>query len=48
MARPDRIKTPVAYICTVVAMAKFKCAPFLIVSILDISTIFKKDKPCPK
>jgi len=28
-----------------VPMAKFKCAPFLIIEILDIGTIFTKDKP---
>ena len=38
----------VAYLCRMAPMAKFKCAPFLIMSILDIGTIFTKDKPWRK
>jgi len=38
----------VAYLCKMAPMAKFECAPFLIISILDIGTIFAKDKACRK
>jgi len=40
----ERIMTTVAYLCKVVPMAKFKCAPFLIIKILNIGIIFTKDK----
>jgi len=35
----------VAYLCKMAPMAKFKCAPILIIYILDVSTIVAKDKP---
>ena len=34
----------VAYLCKVAPIAKFKCAPLLIIQILNIGTIFTKDK----
>jgi len=38
----------VAYLCKVAPMAKFKCVPFLIISVLDTGTIFMNDEPCIK
>jgi len=35
----------VAYLCKVAPMTKFKCAHFLVIQILNIGTIFTKDKP---
>jgi len=35
---------PVAYLCNVAPVAKFKCEPFLIIQILDVGTIFTKNK----
>jgi len=35
----------VGYLCKLAPMEEFKCAPFRIILILDIGTIFMKEKP---
>ena len=40
------VRLTVAYLCKKAPIAKFKCAPFLIIHILDRGTIFTKVKPC--
>jgi len=46
--RKTTYQQPVAYLYKVAPMAKFKCAPFLIIYILDTDTILTKDKACRK
>jgi len=39
------VSSAVAYLYKMAPMSKFNCAPFPIISTLDIRTIFTKDKP---
>jgi len=35
-----------AYLCKVAPVAKFKCALYIIIQILDIGSVVMKGKPC--